>query len=402
MRVTTSLIYQLGVDSIARTQETLLKTQQHIASGKRMLSPSDDPIGAAQALTLTQANARSAQYTTNIHAATDALSHVDGVLGQVTDLLHSARARAIEAGTVVLSDADRRGIATELRAQLAHLTGLANAKDGDGAFMFAGFATTTQPFASAPGGVAYSGDTGQRMLEVAPARNLAISASGDRVFMRIAQGNGTFTATAGGSNAGSGVILPGNVVNPAALTGDSYRLQMNVAGGVTTYDVINITTSSVVSSGNAYVDGGAINVAGMQVTLTGAPANGDQFTLAPAGRQSLFALFENLVATLETPVASTADRARLQNEINRSLADLDQGLDHILTVRAEMGAGLRELDTLAAGNQSQQLLNDQSLSRLQDLDYNAALSDFARHQLALEAAQKSFIRVSGLTLFDYL
>jgi flagellar hook-associated protein 3 FlgL len=67
-----------------------------------------------------------------------------------------------------------------------------------------------------------------------------------------------------------------------------------------------------------------------------------------------------------------------------------------------MGAGLRELETLGAGNEGQQLLHDQTLSRLQDLDYNAALSDFARQQLALEAAQKSFIQVTGLSLFDYL
>jgi flagellar hook-associated protein 3 FlgL len=39
---------------------------------------------------------------------------------------------------------------------------------------------------------------------------------------------------------------------------------------------------------------------------------------------------------------------------------------------------------------------------LSDLDYNKALSDFARQQVALQAAQQSFAKVSGLTLFDYL
>ena len=86
----------------------------------------------------------------------------------------------------------------------------------------------------------------------------------------------------------------------------------------------------------------------------------------------------------------------------KRLADVDQALEHLLTVRAEMGAGLRELEMLAAGNEGQQLLHEQTLSRLQDLDYNAALSDFARHQLALEAAQKSFIQITGLSLFKYL
>jgi flagellar hook-associated protein 3 FlgL len=402
MRVTTSLIYQLGVESIARQQEMLLKTQQHIASGKRMLTPSDDPIGAAQAMTVTQSKARVAQYSANINAANDALAHAESVLGQASDVLQAARSHVVGANSAALSDSDRRAIATDLRAQLAQLVGLANGRDGDGAYLFSGFATATQPFGDTPAGVVYSGDAGQRTLEVAPSRQLPISASGDRLFMRIANGNGTFVASAAGTNTGAGVVTPGSVVNPAALTGDTYRIQVNVAAGVTTYDVINVTTAAVVSSGNPYVDGGSIGVAGMQVTISGQPANGDQFTLAPSASQSVFETLSDLIGVLEAPVVSAADRARLSNGLNRAFADLDQGLEHMLTVRAEMGAGLRELESLASGNEGQQLLHDQTLSRLQDLDYNVALSDFARQQLALEAAQKSFIQVSGLTLFDFL
>ena len=166
--------------------------------------------------------------------------------------------------------------------------------------------------------------------------------------------------------------------------------------------MIDTTTASVVSAGNAYTSGSAITVAGMQVSISGAAAGGDQFTLTPSSSQSVFKTISDLITTLETPVVGSSDRTRLANGLSRGLADLDQALEHVLTVRAEMGAGLRELDTLASGNESQQLLHDQALSRLQDLDYNAALSDFARQQLALEAAQKSFVQVSRLSLFDYL
>ena len=402
MRVTTPLIYSLGVDAIGRQQEKLLNLQQHLAAGRRILTPSDDPIGAAQALTVTQAKARTAQHTTNIGAANDALVHSESVLGQVADVLQAARTHAIAAGGPALSDSDRRAIATDLRGQLAHLIGLANARDGDGAFMFAGFATATQPFAEAAGSVIYNGDSGQRTLEVGPGRELPISASGDQVFMRIRNGNGTFVASAATANTGNGVITAGNVVNPAALTGDSYEIQFTVAAGVTTYDVVDTTTSTVVSSGNAYTSGGAITVAGMQVTISGPPANGDRFTLAPSTSQSVFKTISDLIATLEAGAMTPLARTQLSNGLNRGLTDIDQALDHLLTVRAEMGAGLRELETLATGNEGQQLLHDQTLSRLQDLDYNAALSDFARQQLALEAAQKSFIQVTQLSLFDFL
>lgn len=402
MRVTTPLMYSLGVDAIGRQQEELLKLQQHLAAGRRILTPSDDPIGSAQALTVTQAKARTAQHTANIGAASDALANSESVLGQVADVLQAARTQAIAAGGPALSDADRRAIATDLRAQLAQLVGLANAKDGAGAFLFAGFATATQPFAETAGGVIYNGDSGQRTLEVGPGRSLAISASGDNAFMRIANGNGAFVASAGPANTGNGIVTPGSVVDPTALTGDTYEIQFTVAAGVTTYDVVDTTTAAVVSSGNPYTSGAAIAVAGMQVTISGPPANGDRFTLAPSTSQSAFKTLADLITTLEASAVTSLGRTQLANGLNRGLADVDQALEHLLTVRAEMGAGLRELETLAAGNEGQQLLRDQTLSRLQDLDYNAALSDFARQQLALEAAQKSFIQVTGLSLFDYL
>src|SRR5690606_9573374 len=123
---TTSMIYQLGVESITRQQALLLKTQQHIASQKRIMTPSDDPIGAAQAVTVSQAMARSSQYSSNIAAAGDSLAHAESLLGQVSDIVQSARTLAISGGSGTMSDADRRSLATDVRAQLAQLVGLAN------------------------------------------------------------------------------------------------------------------------------------------------------------------------------------------------------------------------------------------------------------------------------------
>jgi flagellar hook-associated protein 3 FlgL len=221
------------------------------------------------------------------------------------------------------------------------------------------------------------------------------------VFEQIRGGNGSFTASAG-TNTGTGVIGPGAVVDPGQLPGDTYRLQFAVSAGVTTYDVLDVTTGTTVSSNNAYTSGATITVAGMQVSVSGAPAAGDAFTLAPSGAQSLFETLQDLVTTLGTVTTTPAGKAALQNGLNGVLASLDQGLDHVLSVRADAGASMRELDTLTGANADRSVQYDTTLSRLQDLDYNQALSDFARQQLSLEAAQKSFARVSSLSLFDYL
>ena len=403
MRISTFQIYQRGVSAIDNQQSALSRTQQQIALGKRIATPSDDPVGAAQSLTLGQAKDRIGQYGANIDAAKDALAQNDSVLGQVSDLLQSVRTLAINGGNSALNDKDRASLATEVGGRLQELLGLVNLQDGDGRYLFSGFASNTQPFVTGPSGaIVYNGDQGQRTLDVAPGRAVPIAYNGSGVFEQVRNGNGSFTSLAAAANTGTGVIGGATVVTPSALPGDTYRLQFSVSGGVTTYDVIDVTTATTVSAGNPFTSGATIGVAGMQVSITGAPATGDQFTLAPSGAQSVFQTLQNLVAALNAPAAGAAGATRLQNGLNAVLHDVDQALDHVLSTRADAGATLRELDALTTGNADRTLQLDESLSRLNDLDYNKALSDYARQQLSLEAAQKSFAKVTSLSLFDYL
>jgi flagellar hook-associated protein 3 FlgL len=404
MRISTAQIYDRGVDGIERQQSALSLNQQRIASGRRILTPSDDPVGAAQSVTLTQAKDRMAQYGANIDAAKDALAQNDSVLSQVEDVLQSVRTLAVQGATATLTDSDRKSIAQDVQSRLQELVTLANSRDGDGRYLFAGFATGTQPFAlNASGTVTYSGDQGRRTLDVAPGRTMAVAFDGSSVFEQVRGGNGSFTTQPASGNAGTGVISTGSVVDPSQLPGDTYRLQFAVSGGTTTYDVIDVTSGATVSSGNAYTAGSAITVAGMQVSVSGAPGDGDSFTLAPSGAQSLFSTLQGLAAVLAAPASGNAAAgAALQNGTSQALASLDQALDHVLTLRATAGASLRELDDLANGNADRSTQYDQTLSRLNDLDYNQALSDFAKQQLALQAAQQSFAKVSTLSLFNYL
>src|SRR5262249_27479429 len=152
----------------------------------------------------------------------------------------------------------RASIATELSNRLQQLISIANSKDADGRYQFAGFQANTQPFVATATGATYLGDQSQIQLQVAPGRQLQASENGSTVFENIRTGNGTFTTTASASNAGTGIVGGGQVVNAAAVTGDTYALQFHVAAGVTTYDVIDATTSTTLSTGNAYTDGNSI------------------------------------------------------------------------------------------------------------------------------------------------
>src|SRR5450631_3122793 len=342
MRISTSQMYTQGVDAIERQQSEMLQTQQQIATGRRVLTPADDPVAAAQALTVSQSKDQNDQYASNIDTAKSALALNDSVLSQISDLLQSVHSSAVAGGSGVLADSDRTSIAADISARLQELLGLANSKDGNGRYMFSGFQTGTQPFVdSGSGNIAYNGDQGVRALQVSSGRTLPISESGSSIFELVKNGNGTVTTAAAGTNTGSGVAGAGQVIVPSAMNGDNYSIQFHVSAGATTYDIVDATTATTVSTGNAYADGAAIDAGGMQFSVSGAPADGDSFTTGPSAQQSIFTTLQRLVATLQTPVSTAADRATLANGIGRALQDIGQALDNVLVSRTSVGASLR-------------------------------------------------------------
>lgn len=405
MRVSTGMIYDAGVSAIQRQTASLVHTQQQIATGRRMLTPADDPVAAARALEVTQAREVNAQYRITQDNARSVLGLVEGQLAAVGDLLQDVRERAVQGANAPLSDSDRGAIARDLRARFDQLVGIANATDGSGLYLFSGYQGATRPFSGdLASGIVYRGDDGQRALQIAPSRGLPVSDSGSDVFMRIRSGNGDFATGFAAANSGTGVIDAGTVIDPAVVKRHNYTITFAVSGGATTYDVVDQDASPTPTSlkTGSYIPGGAIDFDGLTVSISGAPGGGDRFTITPSVSQSMFATLTDLIGALEAPVANGAGRARLSNQIGRALTDLDQALDNVLQVRASVGSRLSEIDAFAEVSEDLSLQYEQTLSRLQDVDYAQAISQLTREQSTLEAAQRSFVRVSGLSLFDYL
>lgn len=116
----------------------------------------------------------------------------------------------------------------------------------------------------------------------------------------------------------------------------------------------------------------------------------------------LFATLENLIGTLATPVVSEADKANLQSVLATAGKELGNSFDNVLAVRAAVGARLNELDVLDVVGGNRMLNYEQVLSDRLDLDYNKAISDYTLRQVGLQAAQKAFVDVQKLSLFNQL
>ena len=398
MRISTSMMYDMGVGALTAQQGELLRTQQQMASQRRLLSAADDPAAAATALRVSQSLARNQQIEASQEAAANRLAIGESALSSVGDVLQSVQERLLQAQNGTLSITERSMIAADVDNMLGQLLALANSKDGSGAYLFAGYAETTTPFVAGAGGVTYQGDDGARTLEVASGRNLAVSASGSDVFMRVKTGNGVFASAANPANTGAGRIDSGSVANPSALTGRAYELTFNVGGGGTTYDVFDVTAGASVSSGNPFIAGQSISVAGMQFGITGGPANGDRFTAAPSTNQSVF----KTIADASAALRSGANDALRQTQVNAMLASLDQSMNRALTVRAEFGSRLNEISAHQNVSAAVVLEHQRRLSQLQDVDYTEAATRLMRQETATRAAQQSFARVAQLSLFNYL
>src|SRR5260370_4973305 len=138
--------------------------------------------------------------------------------------LRGLRNQGLEANSGVLTNSNRTAIATQAVQIQNSLLALANTTNGNGEFIFSGFAAQTQPFTLSAAGATYNGDQGQRQIQIAAGQTVADGDNGNTVFNQIKTGNGTFTVSASAGNAGSGIIGATTVSNTAAYDGGTYSI----------------------------------------------------------------------------------------------------------------------------------------------------------------------------------
>lgn len=116
----------------------------------------------------------------------------------------------------------------------------------------------------------------------------------------------------------------------------------------------------------------------------------------------LFATLKDMVALLNTPITDATTQQTYSDGLANSITKVQGVLDQVLNVRADLGSKLNELDTLDVTGSDMDLQYTSSISKLQDLDYAQALSDLSKRSTILEAAQKSYVQTSQLSLFAFI
>ncbi|MGH8192869.1 MAG: flagellar hook-associated protein FlgL [Woeseiaceae bacterium] len=397
MRISTSGAFQQGLSMMLQLQAALDRTQQQIASGRRILSPADDPIAAARSLKLRESVSRLTQFDRNATMATNRLSYEESALQSVNNVLQRVRELALQANNATQSNESRQLIAVEMRQHIDALVQLANQQDGNGRYLFSGNRDGIEPVVRTGASFAYNGDQGQRFVQIGENRQIADGDPGSAVFFQIRTGNGTFSIAADPANAGTGVAGPGSVLDPTQYDRDDYTVRFVDPQN---YEVVD-SGGTVISAG-AFQSGDSIAFRGIAVSIDGQPAPNDTFLVQASRNRNVFDMVAGLADSVDLQVGDDVARADMTNRINAGILGIDQALGAVSDVRTQVGSRLSAIENQVDSNSAFALGLKETLAGIEDLDYAEALSMLSIQATMLEAAQKSFLKTRDLSLFNFL
>lgn len=412
MRISTMQSFNTGLRSLLDNGMQVKDTQQQISTGRRVLTPADDPVASTRILQLQQDLSLREQYQKNITAALNRQSLEDATLNGVTENVARIRELVVAAGNGATTLEDRSYIALEIDERMDALVDLMNTKDASNEYIFGGFKGDTLPFQlRAGGGYEYKGDDGQRQLTISSNTRVETGDNGKNIFIDIPAAKKTFDPYANPNNTGTGIIGRGIVYDQAAYDAfypEDIIIEFNDNAAVSPA-APNFTVKQK-SDGRPidglkfvpYSTGETITVAGISIKLAGQPNAGDSFIVDSSPKQSLTDTVQRLSEGLRSLDDNPLDSAALTNLLADTLTNLDHAQTSVSETRSKVGGRINTLENIQGLHADVTLVSQDILSKLQDVDFAEAVSRLSLESFLLEASQQSFAKISNLSLFNQL
>ncbi|RRU92027.1 flagellar hook-associated protein FlgL [Stutzerimonas xanthomarina] len=420
MRISTLQAFNNGVAGLQRNYANATRTQEQISTGNRILTPADDPVASVRLLQLDQQQNVLSQYNANLTAAKNSLTQEEVTLNSVNTVLQRVRELAVQAGNGGLSAEDRKSIAAELTEREDELLSLMNTRNARGEYLFSGFQGKTQPFVrTGDGTYSYQGDEGQRKLQIASSLNIPISDSGKSIFESV--------TNAGRLSAGPVVDATGTstLSVSAPLVSDEVAFSSGIQGfpeeGIElefqsdgTYAIYQLPRAVAPATETALATDMKLDSApdksdklvfrGVTVHLDGTPVGGETIRIVPdtssgeiKEKQGILNTIASLRSSLENPTTSNSG---VRDAVAVALTNIDHGMISVDAARGNIGARLNVIETTQTDNEDVALVNKSVQAELRELDYAEALSRLSFQTVILEATQQSYVKISGLNLFN--
>jgi flagellar hook-associated protein 3 FlgL len=407
MRISTGQLYDRTIQSVLDNQADLSDVQQQLASGKKLLRPSDDPVGTAQVIRLTEEIELINQYKKNSNLLVNNLEQEETVLSSVNEAINRSRVLMIQSGNGVVDTDDRKTIAIEISQIRDQIFDLMNSRNPAGEYIFAGFQSASPAFGFNPSAAgdkySFEGDTGENKIKVSDTISLEVNNSGFDVFEDVlSRLKSSITGTVGATNVslkvqGQTAFDKFHEANYDAITPANNEFQINILSA-TQAQVTNVGTGAVLDTVD-FSSGSTTLYKGLEFNITGIPGDTVNFQLEPPQKKNIAETLNNFVNALNNENISNVDFDESRTD---ALAGLDNSLVNIANSISKIGGRRNTADSVFASNLNLEISNKAARSNIDEVDYAEAVSELSRQETALQAAQATFSRVTGTSLFDFI
>ncbi|MCE0494450.1 flagellar hook-associated protein FlgL [Vibrio salinus] len=387
--------YQAVQNDLRRQEAKVHHNQAQLASGKKLLQPSDNPLATHYIQNVGQQEEQLKQYLDSIILVRNRLEHQEVIISNAEEFTDDAKRNIMEMINGSLSSEDRIARRRELEELRNNMLNLANVQDESGNYIFAGTKPDNQPFfRDKAGNVTYSGDDYQRKMRISNSLEMPFNDPGNKVFMNIENPFGNYEPDYK-LQEGSELLLD-KAVNTDPDDDSSYKVTfVDLGNNQFGYDLEK--NGSSVQSGEFNPKTG-IQYEGLTIHLKGQITKGDSIELNRRDTFSVFDTFKNALQAAKGSVSDASNSAKLQ----QYTAEFQAAFTHITKVRTDIGARLNTLDLQEEQHQDFKVSLAKSKSQFEDLDYAEAVIDFNENTRALQASQQAFGKTKDLTLFNYI
>ena len=407
MRISTGQLFDRSIQSVLNNQADLSDIQQQLSSGKKILRPSDDPVGAAQVIRLTEDIDSIAQYKKNSNLLTNSLEQEETVLSGVKNAINRTRVLMIQSGNGIVNSDDRKAIGIEISQLRDQVFDFMNSQNASGEYIFAGFQSASPAFsfdASATGNkYSFEGDGGENKIQVSDNISLQMNNSGLNVFEDVlARLKSTITSSVGTTSASlelqsQGAFDKFHKDNYDAINSANNEFQVSLISA-TQAQITNVGTGTVLETVD-FSSGNALLYKGLEFKITGTPGDTVNFQLDKPEKK-------NIAETLNDFVNALKDQDIGNGDFDKALLDALVGVDNALSsmsnVVSEIGGRVNVANSVLSSNLDLEIVNKSARANIEDVDYAEAVSELSRQETALQAAQATFARVTGTSLFDFI
>ncbi len=387
--------YQAVQNDIRRQESKVFNNQAQLASGKKLLSASDNPLATHYIQNVGQQEEQLRQYLDAIVLVRNRLEHQEVIISNTEEFSDSAKRTVMEMINGSLSPEDRVARARVLQEMANNFINLANVQDESGNYIFAGTKPKNQPFfRDNQGNVTYAGDDYQRKMKISNSLEIPFNNPGSKVFMEIPNPFGSYEPNYA-LQEGSELLLERAVnLNPDDTA--SYRVTfVDMPEGKNGYQLER--NGSVVQAGEFDAKTG-IQFEELNIQVKGQSSKGDAIELTPRTTFSVFDTFRDAIRYAEGSVSDASNTAKLHQLVE----EFHTAFIHLNKTRTDIGARLSTLDIQEEQHEDFKISLAKSKSTFEDLDYAEAVIEFNENSRALEASQKAFGKTKDLTLFNYI